>query len=353
MFVYLLQIITGILFFLALHFAQSELLAQNDNFNDLDESGAIVLKKSIDTISRFVRVECDMRVSTFVGGVEFPANGKYEEQAVAASGTYNVDNNDNNNTDNSPKNQLSEFQRTMYRQELNFITDKLPVQAEPNRVILVCYPNKNDSKNGNIWQFRSINGNKTLQQINIDAVEAAIKKSFGTGADGNVQEQIVVGDASMFKQVGMLWNVGGIAGVLGQISRFYEFVEPPKVDMIENTKTVKLVGSLRKTYFDILLKDHGGLESNDRYPSNLPCDIEVYIGADDHFPRKIRYLNRKTELAKPTNLLVEINYTNIKINGNPIPEHRFSTFQSEVPTGVSKIDSSTEQYIKSLGLQRP
>ncbi|MDR1054043.1 MAG: hypothetical protein LBL39_07690 [Planctomycetaceae bacterium] len=351
----MLQIITGILFLPALNFTQSELLAQNDNLNDLDESGAIILKKSIDSISRFVRVECNMRVSTFVGGVEFPASGKYEEQAVAASGTQNIENNDDNNTDNSPKNHLSEFQRTMYRQELNFVTDKLPIRAEPNRVILVCYPNKNDSKNGNIWQFRSINGNKTLQQINIDAVEAAIKKSFGTGeeAGGNVRGQIVVGDSDMFKQVGMLWNVGGIAGVLGQISRFYEFGELPKAETIDNTKTVKLVGSLRKTYFDLLLQDHGGLEAKDRYPSHLPCDIEVYIGADDSFPRKIRYLNRKTESAKPTNLLVEINYTNITINGNPIPEHRFSTFQNEVPIGVSKIDSNTDQYIKSLGLQQP
>jgi hypothetical protein len=354
-FVYLLQIITGIVFFLAIYFAQPKLFAQNGNLDNFSESGAVVLKRSINTISRFVRVECNMRISTFIGGVEFPASGRYEEQSVAASSSN--ENNSNESTNNLSKSQLSEFQRTMFRQELYFAMDKLPIQAEPNRVILVCYPNRNDSKNGNIWQFRSINGNKTLQQINIDTVEAAIKKSFGDNAEANarasIREQVGVPDSWMFKQVGMLWNVGGISGVLGQISRFYEFGELPKVEVIDGAKVLKLVGSLRKTYFELLVKDHGGIVSGNRYPASLPCDIEVYIGVDDSFPRKIRYLNRKNELAKPINLLVEINYNNIIINGDQIPEHRFSTFQNEVPAGVSKIESNTEQYIKSLGLQQP
>jgi hypothetical protein len=341
--VYLLQIIIGVLSIGAINFAQSELFAQNESLNDFNESGAVILKRSIDTISRFVRVECNMRISTFVDGLEFAANGRYEEQAVAASGLAR-DKLKEDVGDVVRRGRLSEFQRTMYRQELYFAMDTLSGQTGPNRIILVCYPSKNDSKNGNIWQFRSINGVKTLNQINIEAVEAAIKRSRGVGGGVNVTE------SRMFLQVGMLWNVGGMSGVLGQIDRFYEFGELPKVELIDHVKVVKLVGSMRRAYFDILLQNHGGLDASNRYPSNLPCDIEVYIGVNDSFPYKIRYLNRKTEQAKPNNLLVEINYGNIIINGDPIPEHRFSTFQNEVPAGVSKIDSSTEQYIKSLGL---
>ncbi|MDR2642036.1 MAG: hypothetical protein LBC74_04505 [Planctomycetaceae bacterium] len=337
----MLQIIIGFVFVGTIISTQSNLFAQNTTLDELNKTGAVVLKNSIDTISQFVRVECNMRMSTFVDGLEFTANGKYEEQVVNAS---EFDKNKiGGNTDNSiPKSQLSEFQRTMYRQELYFTMETMPVQTEPNRIILVCYPNKNNSKNGNIWKFKSVNGIKTLHQINIDAVEAAIKKSR--------REKIGTPETKMFMQVSMLWNVGGMTGVLGQIDRFYEFAELPKVETIDNIKTFKLAGSMRKAYFDILLKKHGDLEKNNRYPSNLPCDIEVYIGVNDSFPYKIRYLNRKTENAKPNNLLVEINYNNIIINGDPIPEHRFSTFQNEVPAGVSKIDSSTEQYIKSLGL---
>ncbi|MDR0391320.1 MAG: hypothetical protein LBH59_05405 [Planctomycetaceae bacterium] len=342
-FAYLLQIITGFLFILIVNSTQQDLFAQNNPLNELNESGAVVLKRSIDTISRFIRVECNMRISTFVDGSEFAADGKYEEQAVNSVG---LEENKNREIAGAiaPKNQLSEFQRTMFRQELNFTVDKL--QTEPDRIILVCYPDKNDSKNGNIWQFRSINGIKTLNQINIDVVEAAIKRSR------NINNGVVGADSRMFTQVGMLCNVGGIAGVLGQIDRFYEFGELPKVETINNAKTLKLAGTMRRAYLDILLKKHGASDTdkNNRYPSNLPCDIEVYIGINDSFPHKIRYLNRKTEKAKPNNLLSEINYNNIIINGDPIPEHHFSTFQNEVPAGVSKIDSSTEQYIKSLGL---
>ncbi|MDR2169456.1 MAG: hypothetical protein LBP59_04870 [Planctomycetaceae bacterium] len=354
----MLQITIGLVICLAAFFAQSNLFAQNDDIDKFNESGAVILKKSIDAISRFIRVECNMRISTFVDGVEFPASGKYEEQSVAATKAPELESDKFGGVeavDNSHKNLSSEFQRTMYRQELYFTMDSLSVQTEPNRIILACYPNRNDSKNGNIWQFRSINGNKTLHQINIDAVEAAIKRAQRNGG-GNISGGVGsfgrgnIG-AMNFGQVGMLWNVGGLAGVLGQVDRFYEFAELPKRETVDNKKAYKLVGSMRRAYFDLLVKNHGGLDKGNRYPSNLPCDIEVYIGVNDFFPYKIRYLNRKTENAKPVNLLLEINYENIVINGDPIPEHRFATFQNEVPAGVSKIESNTEQYIKSLGLE--
>jgi hypothetical protein len=343
---YSLYFIIGLLSVSPIIPLQTELFAQNDTLNEFNESGAVILKRSIDTISRFIRVECNVRMLTFVDGIEFSADGKYEEQSVTATtSSLEKNNNGNNSEDAVLRGNLSEFQRTMYRQELYFTMDTLSVQTEPNRIILVCYPNKNDSKNGNIWQFKSINGIKTLNQINIDAVEAAIKKSRGVGVPVGVSE------SRMFTQVGMLWNVGGMCGVLGQIDRFYEFGELPKPETVDGVKVFKLAGSMRKAYFDILLQNHGGLDKNNRYPSNLPCNIEVHIGVNDSFPYKIRYLNRKTANTKATNLLVEINYSGIIINGSPIPEHRFSTFQNEIPAGVNKIDSSTEQYIKSLGLQ--
>ncbi|MDR2344710.1 MAG: hypothetical protein LBE18_01450 [Planctomycetaceae bacterium] len=299
-----------------------------------------------------------MRILTIVNGVEFSANGRYEEQAVIVSELEKEKDDIISDNSNLLPNQLSEFQRTMFRQELYFTMDTLSVQTEPNRIILVCYPNRKDSKNGNIWQFKSINGNKTLHQININMVETAIKKSQENKLKAREQrqvpnrgEQITKADSLMFPQVGMLWNVGGMTGVLSQIDRFYEFTELPKTETIDDIKVLKLVGSLRQVYFDFLLQNHGGLDENNRYPSNLPCDIEVYIGVNNLFPSKIRYLNRKTKNSKPVNLLVEINYGDIIINGDQIPEHRFSTFQNEVPAGVSKIDSCTEQYIKSLGLE--
>jgi hypothetical protein len=356
--VYLLQITIGLLFFATINLVQSKLFAQNNNFDDFNESSAIVLKRSIDSISRFIRVECNMRILTIVNGVEFSANGRYEEQAVIVSELEKEKDDIISDNSNLLPNQLSEFQRTMFRQELYFTMDTLSVQTEPNRIILVCYPNRKDSKNGNIWQFKSINGNKTLHQININMVETAIKKSQENKLKAREQrqvpnrgEQITKADSLMFPQVGMLWNVGGMTGVLSQIDRFYEFTELPKTETIDDIKVLKLVGSLRQVYFDFLLQNHGGLDENNRYPSNLPCDIEVYIGVNNLFPSKIRYLNRKTKNSKPVNLLVEINYGDIIINGDQIPEHRFSTFQNEVPAGVSKIDSCTEQYIKSLGLE--
>ncbi|MDR1923792.1 MAG: hypothetical protein LBQ66_05405 [Planctomycetaceae bacterium] len=349
------------------NFILSVSFAQNTNIGEFGDSGTVVLKRSIDTISRLIRFECDIRLSTYVGGVEFPASGKYEEQAVAVTGddacgskgeVTNDSEAKNNTSANSQHPQFQRFQRTMYRQEIYFTMDTPSVQYEPNRVILVCYPGRGDDQNGSIWQFRSIEGVKTLHQINISEVEAAVKKSLLSGkslklAGGGVDALSKVADNHElrgFTQVGAMWNLGGMVGMLGQIDRFYEFSVIPVEETVLDVRVFKLAGRLRKAYFDVLLKNHGGLGKKGKYPEDIPCDIEVYVGVKDSFPYKIRYLNRKTEQSKPTNLLLEINYLNVSINGTPIPEHRFSTFQHEVPAGVRKIDPSTEQYIKSLGL---
>lgn len=271
------------------------------------------------TLSRNT-IECKIRLDIVVDGVEFSARGNYEEQVVSGG-------------------RSGDFQRTMFRQDLNFQMDTPSVPGtEPNRMTSVCHASL-DRQRGRVWQYRSIEGEKTLRYIRLAVVEDAVRRSR---------------KSDLFKTAGEVWNFGGIVGSMRQIEQFYEMdgpVEETEFTAGEKMSGWKISGSLKKSHFDRMLDAMGGLGKKGKYPSDLPSDIEIYVGKNDLFPYKIRYLNRNSEESSPGRSLMEITYFDVLLDGDPILEYRFATFdKGELPEGVFRMEDITTSFIQNLRL---
>lgn len=259
-----------------------------------------------------------MRLDVVVDGVAFSARGRYVEQALTHP--------------------ISEFQRSMFRQDLNFLMD-MPTTpgSEPNRMTIVCYAST-DYEKGRIWRYRSVEGNKSIDFIRLADLENAIKRSR---------------KPDLHRTAGETWNLGGLVGMLKQIDRFYEIDEVVQDGgSDENTPLWKMTGKLRKPYFDSFAKPLGGVDKKGRYPSELPSDLEIHLGRHDLFPYKIRYLNRPSEASSSLRMLSEIAYFDVLLNGEEIPELHFMTFdRGEMSEGVFDFQDATRSFIRSLGLR--
>jgi len=112
----------------------------------------------------------------------------------------------------------------------------------------------------------------------------------------------------------------------------------------ESQSVWKIVGSLRPGLWEKMIEAFGGLERKTfDYPRQMPTDIEVCIGKDDAFPYKIEYQNRPQEDSPKRAILTRIVYFDVSLNGEPIPEFKFSAFdKGELPEGVLRADDITE-----------
>lgn len=285
-----------------------------------EENGEDVLNNSITATRQLKTIECNMRVDVFVDGIEFSARGRYEEQAIP----------------NAP----GEFQRSMYRLDLNFqMAPSSAPGSEPNRLTIVCHASPEREK-GRLWRYQSIEGEKKLSFIKLFDLENAVNRSNQKG---------------IFPSSSETRNLGGLNGMLRQIKQFYDFSENALQTVTEDMEKVPVWivrGTIKEAHFETLLKSLGGIDKKKRYPSDLPSDIEIHIGKNDLFPYKIRYMNRKTAESIPKGVLSETTYFDIILNGEPIPEINFSTFdKGELPEGVFNFEDRTQAFIRSIGLR--
>ncbi len=277
-----------------------------------------VLDQSIAAIQSHQTIECNLRMSVWVDGIEYASRGRYEEQAVSAG---------------TPNN----FLRSMYRLDINDISDvSLTPGTDPNRMTVVCHVAAN-RENSQIWQYKSVEGQKSLRFIRTNPLETAIRNSKKRT------------DLSCIAEVE---NLGGLAGTLKQIARLYEFTAEPVEDQEADMSVWKWTGTLRKERYDVLLKQFGGLGKKNALPSDFPSDIEVHIGQGDAFPYKITFLNRPYEDSKKRTPLSETTYFDVILNGEPIPAGNFPPFSENGrrPEGLFNFQDDTNLTIRALGL---
>ena len=251
-----------------------------------------------------------------VMGKEYTANGKYEEQRLA----------------NPPP---GDFQRSMYRLDLNFMmAGPTKSGSEPNRLTIICHPVA-DREMGRHWQYTSIEGVKTVKFVRLAALENAVRQT---------------GKQETIGSVGEIKDLGGVAGTLKQIARFYEFTDIPKESVLEDGRAVwKITGSLSSDHWETMVKAFGGLERKKFYPRQMPTDIEVCIGKDDVFPYRIEYRNRPLRDSPKRTLLTRIVYFDVILNGEPLPELKFSAFdEGKLPEGVLRAIDDTNRVIQSI-----
>ncbi len=279
-----------------------------------------MLDQSISAVKSHKTIECNIRMTVWVDGVEFASRGRYEEQAILAG---------------TPGN----FLRSMYRLDINSISDvALAPGTDPNRMTLVCHVAENRD-NSQIWQYKSVENKKELHIIRTVPLETAIRNSKKRKDLSSIAE---------------VENLGGLAATLRQIAKIYEFSEPVESDWAgtPDRSLWKVSGTVRKERHEELLKLFGGADKKGKLPSDFPSDIELHVGQKDFFPYKIIYLNRPAENSKTRTPLSETAYYDVILNGEPIPAGNFALFSEngERPEGVFNFQDDTNLVIRSLGL---
>ena len=261
-------------------------------------------------------IECDIWIETYVEGKEYIAKGHYAEQTL-------------------PKATPSSFLRSMYRLEIYFPNVPTANDSKANMMTLVCHPSEDQVKN-QISRYTCIEGNQSFTTIDLAGLERRLK------AAGNKE--------AVFAQISEVRNLGGLAGMMRQISRFYEFSAPTQENLQdeETVATLKLTGSLRSIYHTDLLKQFGGLDSKGQYPLDFPSDMEIWLGRHNDFPYKIRYLRRVSEKSSQKKPLFQESFYKVSVDGPPIPSSQFAPLTP--PGNILSVQDETANVLKALGL---
>jgi len=287
-------------------------------------SGDIYIRNSLNRLLSLRNVECEIRMETFVDGQEYAARGHYSEQAL-------------------PQAVREAFLRSVYRLDITFLTST-PVGAlsAPNQLTLVCYASE-DGQNHRIEQCVTIEGVKVFSIVDLKRLEHRLRTT---------QREV------FFSQAGEVRNLGGLAGKMRQISRFYEFSLPvqetlqvPVRDSLQKEDAVpvlKLSGTLRSLHYSDLLASFGGLSPQGHYPREFPSDIEIWIGQLDDFPYRIRYLRRTSADSEQKSLLFQESFFNVVLDGETLPRTKFDRLT--IPDDVLSVSDETDNVIRALGL---
>ena len=265
-------------------------------------------------------IECDIQFETFVDGKEYTAKGQYVEQVLPQATPHS-------------------FFRSVYRLEVTYfpMTASGVSDAELNQMTLVCHVSE-DGERHQIDQYTSIEGLKSGITIDLKKLEERI-----TAAN---QEMV-------FSQVSVIRNLGGLAGMVRQISRFYEF-SPPKQENLQGEETVpawKLTGTLQNRHRQEWLPRFGGLNKQGHYPADFPSDVEIWIGRHNDFPYKIRYLRRTSETSEQKELLFQQSFYKVLLNGTPfLPFTDLKFAPLKFPEEIFSVQDYTENFIKALEL---
>lgn len=278
-------------------------------------AGDKCIQDSLQMLLAMRSLECDIRIKSLVDSNEYAAWGQYAEQML-------------------PQTSPNSFVRSLYRLEINFLTPPVNSGGEPNRMTLVCCASE-DRKTYRVEKYTSVEGAQSFGSIDLKILERRLKET---------NREI------FFSQVSEVRNLGGLAGMMRQIHRFYEFL-PPSQEDLHDEETVpawKLTGTLRSIPRKELLVRLGGLNKRGQYPPDFPSDVEVWLGRHNYFPYKIRYLRRTSEKSEQKDLLFQESFYHIVQNGPPIPDTRFEPMK--IPEGVFSKQDVTEDFIKALGL---
>ena len=261
-------------------------------------------------------IKCDLRIESIVDGKNYTAWGNYAEQVL-------------------PQASPVSFLRSMYRLEIYFLPNTpMTSEVQPNSMTLVCYASEDGGKH-RIERCTVVEGKNWFSTIDLKVLEERLKAT---------NREI------FFSHVSEVRNLGGLAGMMRQINRFYEF-SPPAQEELHDEETVpawKLTGTLRSVHRKDLLTRFGGLNKKGQYPPDFPSDIEIWLGRHNDFPYKVRYLRRTAENSEQKELLFQETLYKVVLNGPPIPAARFDPLK--VPEGMFSKQDETEDFIKTLEL---
>ena len=195
-----------------------------------------------------------------------------------------------------------------------------------NSLTVVC-----DNTYNYIYRFLSIEGETRLERIEIKRVVEAIEK---------------LGCNDMPTEVGSLYAMGGLAGMLREMRNRYDFNTAPIMTNIpEKNSTVgawKIRGRLKPEIVATLTGEGSGKKQT--IPIHTPTTIDISIGVDDRFPYRIDYFWTPDGAESTDEPFAYLVFYNLILHTRSISD---SIFDYRPPENILEVDV-TEQVIYQM-----
>ena len=182
---------------------------------------------------------------------------------------------------------------------------------EENTLDVVC-----DADRKTWWRFSSIEGSKSLVQLNIEELENSLAQ-LDEDETNNLIESGVDRACGMSGMPGL----GGLSGALKRLASLYRFeLEPSLVRSEKGDEFYKATGVARERFREAVRRNFGDGTPNADVLANVPEKVEIYFGKDWAFPFKISYYGvGATETTEP---LFSVSYSSVvREDASIAPEH--------------------------------
>ncbi|MDR1494046.1 MAG: hypothetical protein LBT05_15190 [Planctomycetaceae bacterium] len=311
------HIIYIVLFFSALVFIQTDrkenfIFSQNSVLApQIEPQGEAdsLFREMLSSVEGAISISANIRQQINLFGTEFHGVGSYHELKTP---------------------ELHGKEMTRFRLELQIQSPATAKEVgSPNSITVVC-----DRTYKYIYRYISLEDEKILERIEIkrltDALEAERRSDIPT-------------------EVGSMFGLGGLAGMLREVRKRYDFLETPVRTQIGEENNKINVRKIRGELKPALIKSLTEMDSNNKkqkIPNYIPTAIDIFIGDDDRFPFRFDYF-WTADASPPSGERFGYFLFYNQVLHDPISETMFDYFPSEnlSPTDV------TEQIIRRM-LQR-
>jgi len=203
-----------------------------------------------------------------------------------------------------------------------------------------------DSDDASWWRYSSIEGDKTLERINIEELENVL------GAL-DASETTKLASAGVESVCGMngMPGLGGLAGMLKRLSVSYQFEpEVEKVELEPGVNALKIAGTVKQDFWDGA-KKRLGVDALDSFQLEyLPTNVEIFLSDDQFFPLKIHYYSSyEFKGRKERRDFFTVEYSDVVRNAPNVDESKFNYVQPQIHY-IPDNDKYVEELIPGVRL---
>jgi len=276
----------------------NRLFAQNIASPSLGDADSL-FREMLSSVEGAISISASIRQQINMFGTEFHGSGAYHELKTP---------------------EIHGKEMTRFRVELQIQSPATSKEVgNPNSLTIVC-----DRTYQYIYRYISLENEKRLERIEIkrltDALEAAHRSDLPT-------------------EVGSMFGLGGLAGMLREIRNQYDFTESPvRTQIGEGNSTInvrKIRGQLKPKIVEQLTAAVNGKKQ--KIPNHIPTTLDIFIGDDDRFPFRFDYYWTSDASPATGERFGYLLFYN-QVLHDPISETMFDYFPSENLSPVDVTD---------------
>ena len=195
-----------------------------------------------------------------------------------------------------------------------------------NSLTIVC-----DKTYNNIYRHFSVEGENRWEKIEIKRLLEAIEKQ---------------GRSDIPTEVGSMFGLGGLAGMLREMRKQYDFNVNPVTTQIQEKKSTmavrKIQGRLKPEIVTALTAEVSGKKQP--IPKHTPTTIDIFIGVDDRFPYRFDYFWTADGSESTGEPFASLLFYNLILHDRNISE---TIFDYLPPGNISPVDV-TDQVMNQM-----